>query len=70
MFPFSFVTMLLFSDDSGSALRMGSAISRMGLMRATDSATPVSEAKAADTAPKAVLNAMYSEGETFVCTAR
>ena len=39
-------------------------------MRATESATPVMEAKAAVTEPKAVLNAMYSEGLTRVCTAR
>ena len=62
--------MARFSEDSGWVLRMGSAISRLGLMRATESATPVREAKAADTAPKAVLKAMYSEGLTRVFTAR
>ena len=68
--PVREVTTLLFSADSGSVFKMGSAISRMGLICATESATPVRAAKAPVTMPKAVLKAMYSEGETRVFTAR
>ena len=49
--PLSRVTMVRFSEDSGCVLRMGSAISRMGLICATESATPVSAPNAAVTAP-------------------
>ena len=62
--------MILFSEDSGSVFRMGSAISRMGLIWAMDRATFERAVKAPLTAPYAVLKAMYSEGLTFDLTAR
>ena len=51
MLPLSLVTIFLFSVDSGSVFRIGSAISRIGLIWATDIATPVSAANAPVTAP-------------------
>ena len=51
MLPLRRVTIARFSEDSGWVFRIGSAISRMGLIRATESATPESEAKAAATEP-------------------
>ena len=49
--PLREVTISLFSLDSGSVFKMGSAISRMGLICATDRATLVSELNAPATMP-------------------
>ena len=51
MFPFRCVTMVRFSEVSGTSERIGSAISSTGRTPARERATPVSAEKDAVTAP-------------------
>ena len=67
--PEILVSVSLFSDISGTAFSIGSAISKVGLIFAAVSAIPKRDINAPDTIPYAVLNAMYSAVETPVTIA-
>ena len=59
--PVRDVTISLLSVVSGSVLRNGSAISRMGLILAADSAMPDSDMNAPESMPYAAVKAKYDD---------